>query len=104
MADEVAVKFGINETEDVLDAANEIAILIIVILKDGLQYYKDFKTIFEKIRNDEAFRNVLEEAYKNIGAVPDEMGDLDASEIIQLAGIQMKYLPRLLEAVKKKPE
>ena len=98
------VKLGIGETTDVLEAANELAILLITILKDGFQVYGDFATIFSKIREDDAFRKVLQDAYTNIRDVPAEMGDLDASEIIQLAGTQMGYLPRLLEAIKKQPE
>ena len=87
-----------------MEAANEITILLITLLKDGFQVYKDFSAIFSKIREDESFRNVLKEAYTGIGKVPAEMGDLDMGEIVQLVGTQTGYLPRLLEAIKKQPE
>ena len=95
-------KLGVKETTDVLKAANELAIFLIGILKDGFQVVGDFKAIFDELRNNEDFRNKLQDAYKGIQSVPAEIKDLDAAEGVQLAGVQIGYLPRILDALKAK--
>jgi len=94
-------KLGIDETKEVLVAVNQIAIFLLLILLDGLQVFKDVRAIIAKLKDDDDFRIVLQNAVDNIKAVPAEVRDLDAGEIIQLSGIQLEYLPKILAAVKR---
>lgn len=104
MSNGTDVKLGIDETKEVLVAVNELGIFLLTILIDGLQVYKDVKAIIEKIKDDEEFRAKIQAAVDNIKAVRAEVGDLDASEGVILAGVQLSYVPKVLEALKSKPQ
>lgn len=96
-------KLGIKETREVLKALNNLTIFLLSILIDGLQLYKDGKAIISKLKNDDEFTKVIQDAIDNIQAVPAEMKDLDASEVIILAGDQLMFLPQIFKAIKEAP-
>lgn len=96
-------KLGIKETREVLKALNNLTIFLLSILLDGLQLYKDGKAIIVKLKDDDEFRRVIQDAIDNIQAVPAEIKDLDASEGITLAGDQLAFLPMIFKAISEAP-
>ncbi len=93
-------KLGVKETQEVLVAVNELAIFLVGIIWNGIQFYDDTRAIIDKLRNDEEFVKKMEAAADNIKAVPAEIGDLDAAEGILLGGVQLAYVPKILQALR----
>ena len=91
---------GIKETSEALIAFNEVTIFLITRFKDGIDF-SDFAAIWEKITEDKEFQTILEKAYDNIGKIPEEVSDIDFKEGVDLGSLQLKYLPKILEALKK---
>lgn len=96
-----STKLGIKETKEVLVAVNELTIVILVLILDGLQFYKDIKELFNYIKDNKDFRDKFAAAVDNVQLVPAEVRDIDATEIIELAGSQLAFLPKLLAAIKE---
>lgn len=92
---------GVKETKEVLIGANEVAILAVEVLKDGVQLGHDFSVVYDRLTKDQAFKEKLAAAYENISAVPQELGDLDFFEMIDLGKTQLDYVPKFLAAAKK---
>lgn len=91
---------GIKETQDLLVAGNEIAVLAVAQLKDGFQLGEDFAAVWAKIRDNADFRLKMQVAYEGIAAVPAEVKDIDLQEAMILAGVQLSYVPKYIEAIK----
>ena len=91
---------GINETLELLVGVNELAVCMIELMKDGFQV-ADFGALMLKLQSDEMFKEKLMKAYENIGMVPAEIKDISMVEGMNLALIQIQYLPKILEAAKK---
>ena len=94
------MKSGIKETSDLIIAINAISMHLIAQLKDGIQI-TDFIELYKLLFADDEFKAKIQEAYKGIQAVPSEVRDLDAQEIIALTSLQLSFLPDLIEAIKK---
>lgn len=90
---------GVKETTEALVALNEVTIFLITRFKDGIDF-SDFKAIWDKITTDEEFKTILSNAYDNIGKVPEEIADIDFVEGVELGSLQLKYLPKILKALK----
>lgn len=90
---------GIKETGEALVGVNEVALVLVKQLKDGLQV-SDFEVVFQKVVNDVEFKAKLQAAYEGISLVPSEVKDLDLYEAGQLAMVQISYVPKLIEALK----
>jgi len=91
---------GIKETKEVLIAVNELALIIIKHVKDGVQV-SDIPAIAVEMFRNEAFKDAIANAVKDIAMVPAEVKDINVEEGLELAKEQISYLPRLLEALKK---
>ena len=91
---------GIKETSEALAGINEVAILMATQFKDGVQF-QDFQTFYEAFMMNVDFKAKMQAAYENYQAIPSELKDIDLSEGMQLAAVQLGYLPRLVEAFKK---
>lgn len=89
---------GINETKEVLIGANEVAILMIKLLKDGVQL-GDFEQIYMNMMQNSEFRAKVLTAYEGVSQVPAEIKDLDLSEGVELVLVQASYVPKLVAAV-----
>ena len=92
---------GIKESQELLVAANEIAICLIGRLKDGLQVGEDVAAIILKLQADQEFKAKMDAGFSGLGDLKAELNDLSVSEIIDLASKQIQYIPKLLEAAKK---
>lgn len=91
----------IKETKELLVGVNEMSILIISVLKDGFQAGEDIAKIVEKLTTDAAFREKMMASYEGIQNMPDEVKDISLAEGVELGMIQLSYVPKLLEALKK---
>lgn len=91
---------GIKETKELLVGLNEVALCLISLLKDGIQM-ADLGAVFDKMQTDLEFKAKVEAAYKGLSAVGTEVGDLQVSEILELAKAQIDYLDDYMDALKK---
>lgn len=99
MSAEAQEKQGINETMEAIAGVNELALALIPLLKDGVQV-ADAVALFDKLKNDTAFKEKLEAAYRDINKVPAEVKDIDFKEGLDLVMLQASYVPKILEALK----
>lgn len=90
---------GIKETKELVIGLNELALALIPILKDGVQI-SDAMDIYAKISADQNFRSAVLNAIDKIGQVPAETSELDLNEAIELASVQLGFLPKIVAAVK----
>jgi hypothetical protein len=88
---------GINETKEVLIGANEVALLMIKLLRDGVQF-SDFEQVYMNLMQNSEFRAKVLTAYEGVSAVPAEVKDLDLGEGVELVLIQAQYVPKLVAA------
>ncbi len=91
---------GIKETQEMLVGVNELSIALLVAMKDGFQM-TDLSDLFMKLQTDEAFKAKLQAAYDGMNAIPAEAKDISMAEGIQLALVQVQYLPKIIAAAKK---
>jgi hypothetical protein len=98
MADE---KVGIKEFKEALIGAQELSILIIKNLKDGLQIGQDVAAVVTALLSDEALKAALSSAADGISKVPSELKDIDLAEVIELVSLEVAYVPKIIEALKK---
>lgn len=94
------MKHGIKETKEGIVGLMEVLILLTERFHDGAQI-SDFAAIWGKLQNDPDFQAKLMAAYDGAQQIPSEMGDLDLEEGIELAGLVLAYLPRIVTALKK---
>jgi len=95
-----AGQYGIKETKEVVIAANEIAVLIVKKLRDGVQV-QDGVDVASALFMDGDIKNAVNAAAENIKDVPNEIKDLDIQEGIELGMCQISYVPKFIDALKK---
>lgn len=103
MSDEnqVAVPhYGVDQTKELLVGVNELSIVLIKHLKDGVQL-ADAPAILDDLKNNPEVLAKLLAAKDRISEVPAEIKDVDFMEGVQLAMVQAAYVPKILEAAKK---
>jgi len=91
---------GIQDTKEILIGANEITIRIGSKIKNGVQF-TDFLDFYKDVTTDEEFKTILQAAWDGRQKSPAELKDIDAGEGLELAQVQIEYLPKILEAFKK---
>lgn len=91
---------GIEESKELLVGVNEVALCLVTRLKDGLQL-NDLTAIMQKLLTDEEFKEKLQKAYEDVGDVKDEIKDLSLGEGLELAKLQLEYIPKYMEAASK---
>jgi len=92
---------GIKETKELLVGVNEVAIVMIERLKDGLQLGEDVAAIIGKWQSDSDFQAKVTLAVMGINGISAEVKEIDVNEAVELAGVQLSYIPKILEAAKK---
>lgn len=90
---------GVVETKEALIGVNELALYLISRFKDGLGL-DDALDLFAKLASDAQFKEVFSKAIEGIGNVPGEVKDLDLYEGMELAELQIRYVPKYVEAFK----
>jgi hypothetical protein len=91
---------GITETKEVLIAVNELSLVVIKHVKDGVSV-ADLPAIVSELVASDSFKLALVSAVTGITNVPAEVKDIDFTEGMELAKVQLGYVPKLLEALKK---
>ena len=91
---------GIQETKEVLIASNELTLVVIKHVKDGVSV-ADLPAIVSELMTSDSFKLALVDAITGITNVPAEIKDIDFVEGMELAKVQLGYVPKLLEALKK---
>jgi hypothetical protein len=92
---------GIKETSEALIGVNETALVLIPLLKDGVQL-GDFGAFWDKLKNDPVYKAAMEKAYDNFKAIPAEVSDINMNEALSLVTTQIGYIPKLVNAFKGK--
>jgi hypothetical protein len=90
-----------KETQEALIAVNEVALTVCERLKDGFQAGEDIALVFAKFSTDSAFMAKLKAGMDNIGAVPGEIKSITLQDTLELATIQISYIPKFVAALKK---
>ncbi len=92
--------YPIKETKELLIGLNELSLLLIDRLKDGIGM-DDMTAIWAKLRDDEEFKAKIEAAYKDANKIPAEVKDIDLAEGLDLVQAQIAYIPKIIEKLKK---
>lgn len=87
--------------KEILVGANELTLLILTQLKDGFQVGQDLSAIVSGILGSEDLKTKLMAAGADVGQVVAEAKDLDLQEGVELAMLQVSYVPKLVAALKK---
>ena len=93
-------QYGIKETKEALIASNEIAVFCAKRFKDGVQF-EDFTAFYKAFTEDEEFKAKLQDGWENGKQIPAEVKDIDLQEGIELTMVQIQYVPKFIEALKK---
>lgn len=91
---------GIKETNEMLIGINELSLMLIDRLKDGVGM-DDVTALWDKLRDDEDFKAKMEAAYKGVTQIPAEVKDMQIAEGLELVQTQISYIPKLIEKFKK---
>lgn len=91
---------GINETKELFSAVEALSLLIVERMKDGAGI-DDVTAIIGKLVSDDEFKAKMSAAFDGVKNVPAEMGDLKLDEIVELAGMGIAFIPKVVEAAKK---
>lgn len=91
---------SVDGAKATLKAVNELSIMLINQFKDGVQV-NDFVEMWNKFSTDEAFKAKMEAAWNQYKSIPAELKDIDAGEALELAAVQIEYIPAIVEAFKK---
>lgn len=91
---------GIKELSEALIGIDEIAIVIAGALKDGPQF-SDFETFYMQFTQNADFRAKVQAAWEGRDQILPEAKDLDFIEIGSLIMLEVGYIPKIIEALKK---
>ena len=93
-------KIGIKETKEALIGINEFSLLLAKLFKDGAQF-TDFAELFSELTSNEDLKAKMKAAWEDIQKIPAEIKDIDLAEGAELGIIQIGYVPKFIEALKK---
>ena len=90
-------KKDIKEMKEMMVGLMEMALMMAELFKDGVQA-EDFMQMFMKLKDDPRYL----EAFKGMKEIPAEAKDIDLQEGMELVMMMMPYIPRMIDAMKKK--
>ncbi len=91
---------NVKDTKEALVGMNEIALYFAKALSDGTQF-KDFTEFYEKMTKDEDFKEKMRVAWEGRQNISTELKDVDLKEGLELVTVQLDYLPKFVDAMKK---
>jgi len=91
---------GIQDVKEVLIASNELTLVVIKHVKDGVAV-SDIPAIVSELMTSDSFKLALVDAVKGVTNVPAEIKDIDFTEGMELGKVQLGYVPKILDALKK---
>jgi len=86
---------GIKELKEAVVGLNELSLIIIKHVKDGLSFEDAVAVAVEAAANSD-----VKAAIEGISKVPAEIGDIDLAEGVELVVVQAQYVPKILAALK----
>lgn len=90
---------GITECKEALVGVNELTLVLIEVLDDGIQF-SDVAALMARLSSDSVLRDKLDSALAGLKNVPAEISDLDFAEGLELAMLQASYVPKILDKLK----
>ena len=90
----------IKETKEAFKGVFELALFLTKRFSDGIGV-DDAIAIFDKLKNDEEFKDMLIEAYKGHEKIKDEIKDLSITESVELGMLALQYVPKFIDVIKK---
>ena len=90
---------GIKETAEAITGINTLGLFFVSKFKDGVQF-GDFGDLWTKLQTDAEFKANLQNAFDNYKAIPAEVKDLDGSEGIDLAVLQISFVEQFMAELK----
>jgi len=91
---------GIKEINDVLLAMNATALFMAARLKDGVGF-DDGAAFIAFITSDPEYKKLIADAYDKYAKIPAEIKDVDVGEGLELINTELKFIPNLLDVLKK---
>lgn len=88
---------GIKETKEALVGANEVALVLVANFSKGV--LGEFEAFYQKLVSDPSFKAKIAAAYDNYQAIPEEVKDLDLGESVELAMLQVSFVPKFVAAL-----
>lgn len=88
---------GIKETKEALVAVNEISLHIVSRIKLGV--VADVMGLLADLQNDVDFKAKLQAGFDNVTAVPAEVADISIGEALELASVEITYVPKFIAAL-----
>ena len=90
---------GIKETEEGLEGVLLLGLMFWRRFHDGFQI-ADIGAMWDIYKNDPEFCDAMQEAFDGYRKIPNEIKDLQLSEVMQLSAVMMNYLPKYLHVIK----
>jgi hypothetical protein len=94
---------GIKETSEMIVALNKVSLLLLSHFKEGAKL-SNFIDLYAKINADKELQEAVKVAYEDYKLIPVEIKDADAGEALELAALQIEYVPQILEVLGKSDE
>lgn len=88
-----------KESKELLVGVNELALVLIGALKDGVQV-GDFAALFMKYQSDAILKQKLDAAISGLSGLKAEFASFGLMDGLDLAQTQISYIPKILEAFK----
>lgn len=89
---------GIKESKEMLVGMNELNLLLIHGFKDGVQF-SDFPSFYQSITSRPEIQEKMKAAYDGYAKIPAEIKDIDAGEGMELAAVQVAYVPKIKDVL-----
>lgn len=83
---------GVKETRELLVGLNEVSLLLLRHLKDGV--VGEFEAFYQAMSSNADFKTKVQAAFDNYQAVPEEVKDLNIAEVVELSMVQLNYVPQ----------
>lgn len=90
---------SVKETKEVLVAANMLSVELIRTFKSGPKL-ADIGTLLTHLISDDQLKVAIYAAYSDISKLPEEMKEIDLAGGIELAQVQLEWVPKIVDAVK----
>ncbi len=90
---------GIQETLEVLQAVNELSLVLVKNFKDGVQV-SDAVAIVSQLLGDDDFKAKLNKAFENVSKVPAEIAEFGLDDAGVLFSEEIAFIPRVIAAFK----
>lgn len=90
---------GIQETLEVLQAVNELSLVLVKNFKDGVQA-SDAVAIVTQLLGNEEFKAKLNKAFENVSKVPAEIAEFGLDDAGVLLSEEIAFVPRVIAAFK----